>query len=146
MPYILQINFLDFNLQICHGTTLQTHCQISLHISMNKMHISLKISHHIDHMNHEIAVTIQLHPSYKMSLTISFKSTMLLSTLLRTLLMKSTKCTIMIHQTIHTNSSQNALAVTFISTCITSLLGICDRKDTVIRNLHSNYYGFFWRA
>ena len=93
-------------------------------------------------MNHEIVMTTQLYLLYKMSLTISFKSTTSSSTLLRTLLTKFMKYTIMIHQTTHTNSSQNVLTVAFISTHMISLLSIYNRKNTAIRNLHSNYYEF----
>ena len=146
MLHILWINFFNFDLQICHETTLQIHCQISLHINMNEMHISFKISCYINCMNYKIIVTTQLYLSYKMSLTISSESTTSLLTLLRTLLMKFTKCTIMIHQTTHTNSSQNVLIVIFISTYMTSLLSIYNRKNTAIRDLHSNYYEFLWRA
>ena len=146
MFHILWINFLDFNLQIHHETTLQTHCWINLYINMNKMHISLKISCHINCMNHRTVVAIQFYSLYKMNLMIKLESTTLLLTLLKISLMKFTKCIIITQQTIHTNSSQNILTVAFISTCTTSLLNICDRKNTVIRDLHSNYYEFLWRV
>ena len=113
------------------------------YICHNVIHHTLQINVlNIDCTNPQIIMATQLHPSYKMSLSTSSEPTMLL----KSSLMKSTKHTITIHQTMHTNLSQNTLTVIFILTCMASLLGICNRKNTVIKNLHSNYYEFLWRA